>query len=573
MTKPLQSPTLGSLAAATLVHQQNQFATSEVRNLANTEKFKAWQKLRDNPPRGHLDIGQAMRNIERAIPVQGELVHQVDLLFKSFIGLINTRFHQLFRPDEQWMVQSLHLSVLQSRLQMHYENAALETIWEERLLEEFEDLDAFDEIDHPIGHEEIRAWLNDPNNSHLVQQIEHLDLNCLQLKALPPEIGLFRGLRTLTLNENEIRTLPESIGNLHRLQKLYACYNLLEEIPDSIGNLKRLEALDLTANALTQVPIALCEAESLSFLELGENSIQSLPDEIEKLVNLTKLDLSDNCLKTIPDSIGNLPKLRRLELPQNELSALPNAFAQLQTLEWLELSDNGFQVFPEPICHLPNLRMLGIECNLISLVPQTVMTMPSLIGLYISGNPIVFMTDSELEQFSKPCLEEELLSDNSFATILARFREFYSYSCSSSFAKLVQAVGCGQSFDEVQEAFSCLDPSLQQAILSKIQELTEQECSSSSTALPEELPRDLLAECLKEVCCDRLEALNPDQQEDVSSKVWELYNTQDGPVESELAPEKDQLFAHVLRHIDAVELTINPPEDGREKKKQRTLNS
>lgn len=573
----MQSPTLASLAAATLVHQQNKFAPSEVVNLANVEKFKAWQKLRDNPPRGHLDIGQTMRNVERAFPVQSELVNQVDLLFINFMELINTRFHQLFGPGEQWMVPSLHLSVLQSRLQTHYENVALETIWEERLLEEFECLDAFEEIDPPIGHEEIRAWLSDPNNIGLVQQIEHLDLNCLKLKALPPEIGLFTGLTTLTLTENEIQTLPESIGNLHQLRKLQACYNLLEEIPGSIGTLKRLEVLDLTANALTQIPLALCEAESLTILELGENLIESLPDEIERLVNLDKLDLSDNCLNTLPNSFGNLPRLRKLDLPKNELLDLPCSFAQLKTLEWLELSDNGFQFFPEPICHLTNLRMLGIESNLISLIPQTVLAMPNLIGLYISDNPIVFMTDRELDRFNKPCFEEELLPDNSFATILARFREFSSYSSSSSFAKLVQAVGCGLSFDEVQEAFSYLEPSLQQAILSKIQDLTQQEVPSSSTTLPVDLLHDLLSECLKEVFYDRLEALYDEQELDVSSKVWELYKMQgDGasaPVENELIPEKDQLFSHVLRHIDAVELVVNPPEDGRGLIKQRTLHS
>ena len=241
MAQPLQPPTLASLAAPALVLHPDLSAASSTKDLENTEKFKAWNKLRAPPPFGPWDISLAMYEVEYNTADRTNLVNHVDLLFKNFKNLIHTHFHTLFATDEQGMIDSLHLSVLQNRLHTYNQNIDLETIWDEILFDEFEGLDAFEKIDPPAGHEEIRAWLNNPNNLHFIQQIKHLNINCLDIKVLPEEGGLFTGLTTLILTENKLRYLPESIGNLHQLQKLIVCYNCLEVLPDSIKNLKRLK--------------------------------------------------------------------------------------------------------------------------------------------------------------------------------------------------------------------------------------------------------------------------------------------------------------------------------------------
>ncbi|MGE0669911.1 MAG: leucine-rich repeat domain-containing protein [Parachlamydiales bacterium] len=575
MAHPLRSPMLASLAAATLALPPDPSDTSSTKDLENTQKFMAWKKLRDNPPFGPWDISLSMHEVEYNTADQSNLVNHVDLLFRNFMQLIHTYFHAIYKPEEQWMIDSLQLSVLQDRLHEHNQNVDLETIWDEQLFDEFDELDAFKEIDPPAGHEEIRAWLNNPNNFQFIQKIKHLDFKGLDLTILPEEIGLFTGLITLDLTENNIRYLPESIGNLLQLKKLTVCYNRLEVIPDSIGKLKHLEILDLTANSLRKIPASLCEANSLLSLELGENLIKSLPDEIGKLTQLVKLDLTDNNLEELPDTIGCLSKLRMLYLVNNELISLPLSVAQLQALEWLDVSENCLQFFPDQICFLSGLRILGMEYNMIGILPQTIMTMPNLTGLYIAGNPIVFLSDSELDQFTKPGINEECLTDNSARTLREHYERFCQYSCASGFATLVQMVGRKQSADQIQEAFWALESALREQIESKIRDLGQLDEENSSDSLVVDFQLDLLGECLIEVYFDRLETLSSEQQTDVDSKVWELYQMQEGPdggeEEASLVPEKDRLHSHVLRNIDALELVINSPEEGRDLKRLRRL--
>ncbi|MBS0649631.1 MAG: hypothetical protein JSR93_00570 [Verrucomicrobia bacterium] len=575
MAQPLQPPTLASPATATLVLHPDPSDPSTIKELENTQKFMAWKKLRDNPPFGPWDISLSMHEVEYNTADRSNLVNHVDLLFRNFMHLIHTHFHTLFKPDEQGMIDSLHLSVLQNRLHTYNQNIDLETIWDEILFDEFEGLDAFEVIDPPAGHEEIRAWLNNPNNLHFIQQIKHLNFNGLDLTVLPEEIGLFTGLTTLILTENKFRYLPESIGNLHQLQKLIACYNCLEVLPDSIKNLKRLEILDLTENRLRKIPPSLCEAEALISLDLGENLIKSLPEEFGLLTQLVKLDLTDNNLEQLPDSIGCLSNLRRLYVMNNELISLPASVAQLQALEWLDVSQNCLQFFPDQICHLHELKILGMEYNMIGVLPQAIMTMPNLTGLYIGGNPIVFLADSQLDQFTTPGINEEHLPDNSVQTIRKHYAQFCHYSCASSFATLVQMVGRKQSAEHIQEAFYALESTLREQIESKIRDMGQLDEESSSDSFVVDIQLDLLAECLKEVYYDRLESLSSEQQTDVDSKVWELYQTQEGAggdEEASSVPDKDRLHSHVLRNIDALELVINSPEEGRESKRQRKSN-
>ena len=214
-----------------------------------------------------------------------------------------------------------------------------------------------------------------------------------------------------------------------------------------------------------------------------------------------------------------------------------------------------------------------MEYNMMGVLPQAIMTMPNLTGLYIGGNPIVFLTDSQLDQFTTPGINEEHIPDNRVQTIREHYAQFCHYSCASNFATLVQMVGRQQSAEQIQKAFYALESNLRKQIESKIRDLGQLDEESSSDFFVVDIQLDLLGECLKEVYYDRLESLSSEQQTDVECKVWELYQMQEGVVddaeEASPVPDKDRLHSHVLRNIDALELVINSAQEGRELKRQR----
>ena len=50
--------------------------------------------------------------------------------------------------------------------------------------------------------------------------IERLELNGLNLTHLPPQIGLFTGLRVIRLESNKLRFLPVELGQCQQLERL-----------------------------------------------------------------------------------------------------------------------------------------------------------------------------------------------------------------------------------------------------------------------------------------------------------------------------------------------------------------
>ena len=121
-----------------------------------------------------------------------------------------------------------------------------------------------------------------------------LDLSCLGLEELPPEIGQLTRLEWLSLYGNQLTALPREIGQLTRLKELYLSGNQLTALPREIGQLTRLEGLSLYGNQLTALPREIGQLTRLEWLSLYGNQLTDLPPEIGKLVRLKVLSLYGN---------------------------------------------------------------------------------------------------------------------------------------------------------------------------------------------------------------------------------------------------------------------------------------
>ncbi|MBS0653235.1 MAG: leucine-rich repeat domain-containing protein, partial [Verrucomicrobia bacterium] len=142
--------------------------------------------------------------------------------------------------------------------------------------------------DEPIPSEaqEIRNWINNPENAEKIQAITELDLSYMNLELLPQEMRAFVNLQCLNLSCNYLKSLPESIGDLRQLEWLGLAKNDLKSLPKSIGNL----------------PL-------LTTLSLQNNHLESLPETIGNLSQIEQLSLENNNLISLPETIGNLSQL------------------------------------------------------------------------------------------------------------------------------------------------------------------------------------------------------------------------------------------------------------------------
>ncbi|MBS0652093.1 MAG: leucine-rich repeat domain-containing protein [Verrucomicrobia bacterium] len=178
------------------------------------------------------------------------------------------------------------------------QNEALKEVWKHELMAKLQAQKAFYIVEDgqitgfyvPLGHQEIREWLDSPENEKFVREVKTVSIK-KRLKALPDEIGRFVGLTRLTLSRNELTRIPDSIWNLSKLTKLSLHHNRLKEIPDGIGNLRQLRKLYLQNNQLKEIPESIGNLSRLATLDLRCNRIEELPKAIDHLARLVKLYL------------------------------------------------------------------------------------------------------------------------------------------------------------------------------------------------------------------------------------------------------------------------------------------
>ena len=74
--------------------------------------------------------------------------------------------------------------------------------------------------------------------------------------AVPDEIGLLTGLKSLDFSVNQLTSIPTTIGDLANLELLYLTHNSITTLPAEISQLTSLKRLRLSFNDLTGVPVA-----------------------------------------------------------------------------------------------------------------------------------------------------------------------------------------------------------------------------------------------------------------------------------------------------------------------------
>lgn len=136
----------------------------------------------------------------------------------------------------------------------------------------------------------LQAW---PAGVHLLEHLEHLDLNANFISALPTEIEQMRALQILNLEGNRLRALPEGIGRLTALECLYLAHNPpLQRLPESIGDLSRLRLLEVHGCDLRALPESLGRLQALQLLSIQQNeNLRALPSSFDDLPSQCEISL------------------------------------------------------------------------------------------------------------------------------------------------------------------------------------------------------------------------------------------------------------------------------------------
>jgi Leucine-rich repeat (LRR) protein len=290
-----------------------------LRNDASSSLKTIWFDLKKNPPRGPIPFKDRMQTIDHLLENQSLGYNNI---FKKLVqGIEQTHFIKVKFPFSEIQYEQIQAEAAKVQVQL---DKSLVAIWPR--------IQAQLNVPMPLtSAEEVRSWLNNPENKIELDRVTTLDLSSLGLEILPPEIGSLSKLKTLELSNNGLQSLPDTIGNLSKLKELNLYGNQLQSLPDTIGNLSKLEEL-----------------------YLYENQLQSLPDTIENLSKLQGLLLNNNQLQSLPDTIGDLSKLKVLELKDNQLQSLPDTIEKLSALQELCLSGNPFTFIPTRVLNSSN---------------------------------------------------------------------------------------------------------------------------------------------------------------------------------------------------------------------------
>jgi Leucine-rich repeat (LRR) protein len=124
---------------------------------------------------------------------------------------------------------------------------------------------------------QLRIFINNPVNRHLIARVRNLDLTNLNLRTIPEELKLFIGLERLALTHNQIRELPANfLNNANALTELALYNNQISELPANfLNNANDLRALDLQNNQISELPANfLNNANDLRNFNLSRNQLK-----------------------------------------------------------------------------------------------------------------------------------------------------------------------------------------------------------------------------------------------------------------------------------------------------------
>lgn len=465
----------------------------------NKIKFNVWRQMKDEVPASCKELMETVE--EKVLPDQ--LESSVDLLFHGFSSQMSLRYHPVMGPHDAGMIPALQLHELENRYQTFCENLALETLWNDWLLDDFMQLGAFTLTPPPEGLEAIRAWLLSPDNAAFVQQITYIELIDKKLEYLPPEIGLFTNLEILCLDNNMLRMLPESLCNLIALRRISLSVNKLTCLPNAFGNLHSLE-------------------EAL----LQNNHLKSLPASISSLTNLHSLQLADNHLPTLPLSICSLPALQTLNLNNNKLCALPIEIGNLPSLEELYFWNNFLFTLPASILDREGTAFYQCSDN------------PSLLG----GNPFIFNMNSS--------------NRSSFQALQFRWKHLIQCSPESDLGKLFYAIGTQKPLNEIKKIFASINPTWQENIINCSNEGIAHEIALIKSEDQEALFIARLSASIQMAVSRIFSDLPPEQKDKIYLEIARM----NGVAEDCVEWGKEHAFDNILLFVDTLERTLNPSE-------------
>ena len=198
-----------------------------------------------------------------------------------------------------------------------------------------------------------RFFKGNIENGHVTS----LELNVINLKMLPDEMGQFPELRHLDISlSHQLAYLTEAIKGLKKLDFLKAEHCSIVAMPDALSQLTAMERLLLNYNHLRTVP-NLSRLKRLKHLYLEGNDLYDIPG-LGGLVSLETLNLAKNKIHSSFDlrGLGNLSNLRYLNLSSNGLTSLPEELSQIPQLRKLHIQGNELHKLPEFLLGLAGLR-------------------------------------------------------------------------------------------------------------------------------------------------------------------------------------------------------------------------
>ncbi|XP_042060943.1 receptor protein kinase CLAVATA1-like isoform X1 [Salvia splendens] len=214
--------------------------------------------------------------------------------------------------------------------------------------------------------------------------------------ALPPEIGLLRGLVNLTLTAaNVTGDLPREFGMLSSLKRVNLSSNSFSSgIPNEmVAKLTELEVFDVYDNSFSgELPVGFVRLKKLRVLNLAGNYFSGeIPALYSGFESLTHLSLQGNSLTgKIPAGLSEIPNLLELSLGYyNTYSGgIPPEFGLLSTLELLDLGKcNLSGGIPASLGSLTRLHSLFLQVNnLTGEIPAELSGLFSLMSLDLSIN-------------------------------------------------------------------------------------------------------------------------------------------------------------------------------------------
>ncbi|XP_058068331.1 disease resistance protein RPM1-like [Magnolia sinica] len=166
-----------------------------------------------------------------------------------------------------------------------------------------------------------------------------LDLDGIQVKNLPDEVGGLIHLRYLSLRRTQIKNLPTSIGRLHNLQTLDVRDSNLECLP--AGTEMLLQLRHLLFVEYLKMPSGAINLRNLQTLS-GAFVDDRLSRELGELTQLRKLnvEVKEECCAELCNSISQLQHLRSLKIyafDENERLQLQTVSRPPQYLEKLRV--------------------------------------------------------------------------------------------------------------------------------------------------------------------------------------------------------------------------------------------